>query len=573
MVFRPEDFLVSGQRATVPISISIHAGYGRPAGISLYDSQSYFLYSATLGGFFPIDYASIHLLAHSLHYGVGAFEGLHMKTGPKGSGLDSPMDNAVRLIYSAETIQPEYLSRLVNASLRGLTLNSERVTPGRWYAINRKPGFHFWDAVSDSVNPRELSFTHSLDVAFAAFDKSRELHRILLDPETLVSIFFSLAFYNRLISTTDFPDKTRKVEGGYYRPLIYFGNAFEFDSLRQLKIPSIGRTMEFSVLNLPWKDYLKAEDYETGLTVLVAPYERIGEDMANGKVTGCYHNSNRNIAAMMLVANAAKQMLSERTFTETEQKLNTLASLGEVLVKTRDGRFVEGSAENLFFIIKNGNTYEVMTPPVSDRPLPGTNRSRAIETFESMGMDVKYDSISQEELARLAESGKLVGMLFTGTGADIIHIKQIVDLPHLKTLAKMTEFASEDSTEITRSPPLIQDMKIILINGGKRHQIIGEILETHKKRCLDELFVPAWNIDFEKLADAMGLELKDVARVPVHRCFVENDYFKEPFKSKEDAQAKYRVCAHLLANAINAQWRKCRMPKREMERIQKAMRS
>ena len=555
MILSPEYFLIEGMRKTEANDIQLITGNGLRMGTLLYDKQSRFFYDATHLGFLSIYDALMSSLAPSLHYGYGAFEGIYYYTSKYGVGLMGGPDNFFRLCFSAQQIQPTFVEKLVSLSLKGASVIAGRRTVAEAYRRANCGEGGWWNATATFDPSDSLVISPNSGTMFAS---STEGAQKFIDIETMVSLLNLLAFANRLVSVNGFSEVPERVESSYGRPLISVGGGLPNDSLRHLKIPALGRSTQLNMFTLPWDGkYLKPEHYETGLTVLVAPYERIGDDMPAGKNTGCYSNSKANIDASTMVREAADAQLRLGNIDEpTRQKLQKLASIGEVLAKTRNGEYVEGSAENLCILVREGDKTVAYIPPASAHPLGGTNISRFIDTLRSEGCEVRFRCLVHDELAHLESSGDLMGMLFTGTGVGIIHIREIIDLPALRTLISTIEFASEDGPREVSVRPLLEDMATLKINNGQKHSIIDKLVAAHNTRMAEEIFRPVYQIDWERVASALGLDNKDILRNDADRSLVRDGRFMSKTDDRRTVVSILQDTARLAANALNVQLRR-----------------
>ena len=87
----------------------------------------------------------------------------------------------------------------------------------------------------------------------------------------------------------------------------------------------------------------------------------------------------------------------------------------EATLLNQKGTIAEGPGENIFII----NNSTIKTPPISDDVLQGITRDTAITLAKDIGLEVREESISIEELMNADEC------FFTGTAAEITPIRKI----------------------------------------------------------------------------------------------------------------------------------------------------
>jgi len=243
------------------------------------------------------------------------------------------------------------------------------------------------------------------------------------------------------------------------------------------------KPMYFAVATLPWGVYLNENDYNRGLDVLVGPYQRLGPDMpSDAKISGNYVNSALNI------------------------NLGSMFGYGEILALNNDGKVIEGSAENLFALYAKGSDIIAYTPPTGSGCLPGTTRDRIIRVLEKIGAKVIYEALPLEELY------KADGILLSGTGAQMIHVRSISRLAAAEKIADMMHLQSENRKDALsiRKEDFAEDRK--QINSGQKHPLIDLVRSEYSNMLASssDLLVPVYDINFEALAKVLDAGKKDI---------------------------------------------------------------
>ncbi|MFA6036215.1 MAG: aminotransferase class IV [Candidatus Micrarchaeia archaeon] len=392
------------------------------------------------GKIVPVEHAVMHTLSYVVHYGGGGFEGERCYV---------VVDNHGEPLYSALFRNGAHKGRFIFSAH---TLNKfEQIAQDTREGFERFPytAREFFALAEDChLNGKEFPYTLK-----AIGGSNGDMHEYTLN---------ELVDATRTLMTVD------GLGRGYIRPFFWVGGS------KGLKVPTIGRTLQVAIAPLPWGTYLQPEHYANGLTALVAPFPRIGEDMdVQRKLSGNYLNSSKN-------ANVAGM-------------LGTLGmKFGEVLVLNQQELVVEGSAENLF-VLKQGVVY---TPPISDHVLPGITRDSVVYILEQMGVPVEYKSLGLDEV-KGAEA-----VMLTGTGAELIHLKEIGEIPNLTEAVNRATLLRSEEQGARKQEPLAEPI-ITSVNGGKKHKIVQEVQDrfrdvfvkgtpTHKtfgERWLDPLYV------------------------------------------------------------------------------------
>lgn len=150
-----------------------------------------------------------------------------------------------------------------------------------------------------------------------------------------------------------------------------------------------------TIYNIPLGDYI---DIEKGIHVCVSSWTRV-EDNAippRGKIQGSYVNT---------------------ALAKTDAILN---GFDDAIVLSHDGHVSEGSAMNLFLVIKG----KLVTTPVSENILEGITRDTIIELAENeFGIKTEVRKIDRTELYTCNEA------FFCGTGAQVSPITKVDHRP------------------------------------------------------------------------------------------------------------------------------------------------
>jgi branched-chain amino acid aminotransferase len=249
------------------------------------------------------DDANVHILTHTLHYGVGAFEGIRSYRRTDGTSVVFRLD--------------DHISRLQDScKIMGL----------------------------------ECPF----------------------DQQTIVDACVDLLRVNGL-------------DEGYVRPLIYVG-----DGAMGLYA---NNPIRLAIIAWRWGTYLGDDALANGIRCKVSSFTRhhVNSSMVKGKIVGHYVNS-------ILAKREAKA-----------------AGYDEAILLDHQGYISEGSGENIFFI-KNGM---IQTPPYSSAILGGLTRDSIITIARDMGLRIKAQSFTRDELWLADE------VFLTGTAAEVTPVVEI----------------------------------------------------------------------------------------------------------------------------------------------------
>ncbi|MDP2624765.1 MAG: branched-chain amino acid transaminase [Candidatus Peregrinibacteria bacterium] len=177
--------------------------------------------------------------------------------------------------------------------------------------------------------------------------------------------------------------RDNKLEGGYIRPLIYFGYG-------KMGLNPEGAPVEAIVACWPWGKYLGHD----AVKVKISDYIRIHpkSSVTDAKICGHYVNS----------------ILGVLSIRDTEYH--------EALFLDFEGNVAEGPGENLF-IVKDG---VLVTPPLG-KILAGITRDTLMGMAKDMGYEVREQVLTPEDLFKADEA------FFTGTAAEVTPIASIDD--------------------------------------------------------------------------------------------------------------------------------------------------
>lgn len=139
----------------------------------------------------------------------------------------------------------------------------------------------------------------------------------------------------------------------------------------------------------PLGDYVPT----SGMKCKVSSWSRIEDNAipARAKINGAYVNT---------------------AFSKTEA---LLAGYDEALVLDHQGHVVEGSAENIFFVIEG----KIITPAVNSNILEGITRASVIEIAHHLGYQIEERSVDRSEIYKADE------IFLTGTGAKVSPVTMV----------------------------------------------------------------------------------------------------------------------------------------------------
>lgn len=251
--------------------------------------------------------ANVHILTHTLHYGLGAFEGIRSYLRADGSSGVFRLD--------------DHIQRL-----------------------------------QDSCRIMGLE---------CPFDKT-----------TIVEACVDLLRINGL-------------DEAYIRPLIFVG-----DGAMGLYA---NNPVRLAIIVWHWGTYLGDDALANGIRTKVSSFIRhhVNSSMVKGKIVGNYVNS----------------ILAKREI--------KAAGYDEAILLDQQGYVSEGSGENIF-LVKNGMT---QTPPYSSAILGGLTRDSVITIARDMGLRVKAQSFTRDEMWLADE------VFLTGTAAEVTPVVEIDNRP------------------------------------------------------------------------------------------------------------------------------------------------
>ncbi len=253
--------------------------------------------------------------------------------------------------------------------------------------------FYKWDEAKIHV------LTHSLHYGTAVFEGIRcyntvkgpaifrledHVNRLLNSAKIyFMNIEFSKEqIEDAIIDTT----KKNRIDECYIRPLAYFGYG-------KMGINPLSNKVSVAIALWRWDEYLKKEDVNHGVRVMVSGWMRIDARTmpTHAKATANYANS----------ALARIEAIK--------------AGFDEALMLNTDGMVVEASGENIF-IVKNN---VLITPPTASGALEGITRDTVLRLAKDDNIITEIRDISKDELYLADE------VFLTGTAAEIKAVGEI----------------------------------------------------------------------------------------------------------------------------------------------------
>jgi len=253
--------------------------------------------------------------------------------------------------------------------------------------------FYKWDEAKIHV------LTHSLHYGTAVFEGIRCYNTVkgpaIFRLEDHVNRLFNSAkiyFMNIEFSKEQIEDaiidttKKNKIDECYIRPLAYFGYG-------KMGINPLNNKVSLAIALWKWDEYLKKEDVNHGVRVMVSGWMRIDARTMpiHAKATANYANS----------ALARIEAIK--------------AGFDEALMLNTDGMVVEASGENIF-IVKNN---VLITPPTASGALEGITRDTVLRLAKDDNIVTEIRDISKDELYLADE------VFLTGTAAEIKAVGEI----------------------------------------------------------------------------------------------------------------------------------------------------
>lgn len=253
--------------------------------------------------------------------------------------------------------------------------------------------FYKWDEAKIHV------LTHSLHYGTAVFEGIRCYNTVkgpaIFRLEDHVNRLFNSAkiyFMNIEFSKEQIEDaiidttKKNRIDECYIRPLAYFGYG-------KMGINPLSNKVSVAIALWRWDEYLKKEDVNHGVRVMVSGWMRIDARTmpTHAKATANYANS----------ALARIEAIK--------------AGFDEALMLNTDGMVVEASGENIF-IVKNN---VLITPPTASGALEGITRDTVLRLAKDDNIVTEIRDISKDELYLADE------VFLTGTAAEIKAVGEI----------------------------------------------------------------------------------------------------------------------------------------------------
>ena len=253
--------------------------------------------------------------------------------------------------------------------------------------------FYKWDEAKIHV------LTHSLHYGTAVFEGIRCYNTVkgpaVFRLEDHVKRLFNSAkiyFMNIEFSKEQIEDaiidtiKKNRIEECYIRPLAYFGYG-------RMGIYPLNNKVSVAIALWKWDEYLKKEDLNHGVKVMVSGWMRIDARTMpiHAKATANYANS----------ALARIEAIK--------------AGFDEAIMLNTDGKVVEASGENIF-IVKNN---VLITPPTASGALAGITRDTVLRLAKEDDIVTEIRDISKDELYLADE------IFLTGTAAEIKAVVEI----------------------------------------------------------------------------------------------------------------------------------------------------
>jgi len=175
----------------------------------------------------------------------------------------------------------------------------------------------------------------------------------------------------------------------YVRPIAFHGYG-------DLGVVPGGSPLEVAVISFPWDAYLGREAQETGITLKISTWRRMGPNSIPhaAKATGIYLNS-------MLAALEARR-----------------GGYGEALLLTEDGFVADGPTVNIF-AVRDGR---LATPALSASILPGITRDTVLQVAAALGYETRERPLIRTDLYTADE------LFVTGTAAEITPVRAVDDV-------------------------------------------------------------------------------------------------------------------------------------------------
>ena len=181
--------------------------------------------------------------------------------------------------------------------------------------------------------------------------------------------------------------KANKLEECYVRPMAYRGFGGE------MGVNPAENPVDVFIAVWAWGAYLGEAAATEGVRVTFSSWRRGDPNSIppTAKATGAYIN-----------ASMAKLEATQ-------------AGFDEAIMLNPDGRVAEATGQNLF-VVRNG---EILTPPISDGPLPGITRESVMKIAIDQGTPVHETTLNRTDLYTADE------LFFTGSATEVIPIREV----------------------------------------------------------------------------------------------------------------------------------------------------
>jgi len=515
------------------------------------DSEAEVAYYSRMGGFVPIDVAMDTIFTNPPHYGAGGFEGVRLQRTRYGDGFVELPFNLARLVYSSMSYD---LSLFTETQKK---INKPEVD--HIEHLQRTPRGFFEDSILSLEESRDIrmglqifyndgsvrntSVPFNMRVRFSDYEGAFKKQEDTFSLKEFEAMMCSLAILNKLVRGGKYPaNEVGLIPGGYFRPFFWVSGE------EGLKVPTaykkdgeiLFRSKYLGAGTLPWGPYLEEEGYKTGLKLLIGPYPRIDAAMPVWqKIAGDYVNSARNINVAMVLG------------------------FQEILACNHNDELVEGSAENIVFLLTQKNTGKLraLFPPLSSNILAGTTRDRVQRILEQ-GIHVQGKPVElvleapKKQFILECLEGKtdwdVSAIMLMGTGVGLIHARSLTYNPALKEWLEVNELRSEETGSVPlKLKKLRETEQSYEINGGVEHPFVSALKQAYSSFVLSAggtRITPPYDMDYDTAARIFGVGLEEVAG-PELRSEIRNGYFKERINGVEhpdEIKARYQKIIPLI---------------------------
>jgi branched-chain amino acid aminotransferase len=181
--------------------------------------------------------------------------------------------------------------------------------------------------------------------------------------------------------------KANDLDECYVRPLAFRGFGGE------MGVNPAANPVEVSIAVWAWGAYLGDDAATKGVRVTFSSWRRGDPNIIppTAKATGAYIN-----------ASMAKLEATQ-------------AGFDEAIMLNPQGRVAEATGQNLFVVYRG----EILTPPISDGPLPGITRESVMKIARDQGTPVHEASLNRTDLYTADE------LFFTGSATEVIPIREV----------------------------------------------------------------------------------------------------------------------------------------------------